>query len=115
MKSFFRLFVLLVGSLSSSAQNLIVSNDTTICLGGTATLSATPSGGGYGTDSYTFQLYPYSPEPYGGGTGIIFGSNGDDQIAGPFPVGFTFCFFNQNYSQFWVGSNGWIGFTYNPA
>ena len=115
MKSFFRLFVLLVGSLSSSAQNLIVSNDTTICLGGTATLSATPSGGGYGTDSYTFQLYPYSPEPYGGGTGIIFGSNGDDQIAGPFPLGFTFCFFNQNFTQFWVGSNGWIGFTYNPA
>ena len=97
------------------SQNLIVSNDTTICIGGTATLVATPSGGGYGTDSYTFQIISYAPETYSGGTGIIFDGNGDDRIAGPFDLGFSFCFFNQYYTQFWVGSNGWIGFTYNAA
>lgn len=97
------------------AQNLIVSNDTTICIGGSASLTATPTGTGYGTDSYTFQVIPYQPESYFGGTGITFGSNGDDQIAGPFNIGFTFCFFNQNYTGFWVGSNGWIGFTFNAA
>ncbi|MBE0649167.1 MAG: hypothetical protein IH596_15450 [Bacteroidales bacterium] len=97
------------------AQTLVVSNDTTICIGGTASLVATPGIGGYGTDSYTFQIIPYAPEAYSGGTGITFNGNGDDQIAGPFDIGFSFCFFNQYYTQFYVGSNGWIGFTYNAA
>jgi hypothetical protein len=30
---------------------------------------------------------------------------------GPFNIGFTFCFFGQTYTQFWVGSNGWISFS----
>ncbi|MEI6898690.1 MAG: PKD-like domain-containing protein [Bacteroidota bacterium] len=94
---------------------LVVNPDTTICLGGTATLTGQNTGGGYGTNSYSFQLYPYSPEPYTGGTAVTFGSNQDDQIAGPFDIGFTFCFFNATYSQFYIGTNGWIGFTYNSA
>ena len=35
----------------------------------------------------------------------------DDSQQGPFNVGFTFCFFGQTYTQFWVGSNGWISFS----
>jgi len=105
----------LLCTVAGHSQNLIVSNDTTICIGGSASLTATPTGTGYGTDSYTFQVIPYQPESYFGGTGITFGSNGDDQIAGPYNIGFTFCFFNQNYTEFWVGSNGWVGFTYNAA
>ena len=35
----------------------------------------------------------------------------DDSQQGPFQIGFNFCFFGQTYTQFWVGSNGWISFT----
>ena len=35
----------------------------------------------------------------------------DDSQQGPFNIGFTFCFFGQTYTQFYVGSNGWISFT----
>ena len=100
-------------SVAGNSQDLTVSNDTTICIGGTASLLATPQGSGFGTESYTFETIPYQPESYFGGTGITFDGNGDDRIAGPFNIGFTFCFFSQNYTQFWVGSNGWVGFTYN--
>lgn len=37
-------------------------------------------------------------------------SLGDDQIAGPFSIGFDFTFFNEVYSQFWISSNGFISF-----
>jgi gliding motility-associated-like protein len=39
---------------------------------------------------------------------------GDDEIAGPFPIGFNFSFFGSNYTQFYIGSNGWISFSPNP-
>jgi len=35
----------------------------------------------------------------------------DDSQAGPFNIGFTFCFYGQTYTQFYIGSNGWISFT----
>lgn len=35
----------------------------------------------------------------------------DDSQQGPFNIGFTFCFYGQTYTQFWVGSNGWISFS----
>ena len=34
----------------------------------------------------------------------------DDQIIGPFNIGFEFSFFNNNYSEFWISSNGYISF-----
>ena len=36
---------------------------------------------------------------------------GDDTQQGPFNIGFTFCYFGQTYTQFWVGSNGWVSFS----
>jgi len=35
----------------------------------------------------------------------------DDSQQGPFQIGFNFCFFGTTYTQFYVGSNGWISFT----
>jgi hypothetical protein len=35
----------------------------------------------------------------------------DDSQQGPFNIGFNFCFFGQTYTQFWIGSNGWISFS----
>ena len=34
----------------------------------------------------------------------------DDSQQGPFNIGFNFCFFGTTYTQFYVGSNGWISF-----
>ena len=35
----------------------------------------------------------------------------DDSQQGPFQIGFNFCFFGTTYTQFWIGSNGWISFS----
>ncbi len=35
----------------------------------------------------------------------------DDVVSGALPIGFTFNFFGVNYTQFYAGSNGWIGFS----
>jgi hypothetical protein len=43
-------------------------------------------------------------------TGTVIPSS-DDATHGPFNIGFTFNFFGNNYTQFYVGSNGWIGFS----
>ena len=38
----------------------------------------------------------------------------DDDVAGPFPIGFTFKFFGKNFTEFYIGANGWISFDPNP-
>ena len=35
---------------------------------------------------------------------------GDDEVLGPFNIGFPFSFYNQVYHQFWISSNGFISF-----
>ncbi len=47
-------------------------------------------------------------------TGTVISSS-DDVTHGPFNIGFTFTFFGINYTQFYVGSNGWIGFSANQT
>jgi len=39
---------------------------------------------------------------------------GDDDVEGPFPIGFTFNFFGSPFTQFYIGANGWLSFTPNP-
>jgi hypothetical protein len=36
---------------------------------------------------------------------------GDDNVVGPFPIGFDFHYYWYDVSQFWVGSNGWMKFS----
>ena len=94
-----------------------------VCYGNSVTLEAVVTGTSYGTDSYTFEVYPYNPEPFTGGTSVIpdfthcvsLAGGKDDCWAGPYDIGFTFCFFNNNYTQFYIGSNGWISFTLPPG
>lgn len=61
------------------------------------------------TDPYdvTFPSYT-TAAAFNSGTVI---SSSDDATHGPFNIGFTFNFFGNNYTQFYVGSNGWIGFS----
>jgi gliding motility-associated-like protein len=39
---------------------------------------------------------------------------GDDDVEGPFPIGFSFRFFGTNFTQFYIGANGWMSFDPNP-
>jgi gliding motility-associated-like protein len=83
------------------------------CGVGTTTLTANLSQCGVGgpTPNQTTN-YSVSPIPYVNQTNTgnqLFMT--DDSQQGPFNIGFTFCFFGQTYTQFWVGSNGWISFS----
>lgn len=49
----------------------------------------------------------YSPLP-GSGTALILG---DDQVSGVLPIGFTFTFFGNTYTDLYVSSNGFITFS----
>jgi gliding motility-associated-like protein len=48
-----------------------------------------------------------------GEIGIPVSGMGDDEVKGPFPIGFSFMFFGNIYTQFYVGANGWISFSPN--
>ena len=89
-----------------SWSQLSVGNDQTICLGDIATVIGTtsiqPS-----TDSYQVTNINFAPEIISGASISL----GDDDVQGPFPLGFTFKFYGNNYTDFYVGSNGWIGFS----
>ena len=88
------------------------------CLGNSTTLTAVVTSTDYGTDSYSFQVIPYAPMDTTTGTPLdqtlthCSSTNGgkDDCWGGPYNIGFNFCFFSQLYTNFFVGSNGWIGF-----
>jgi hypothetical protein len=60
------------------------------------------------TSVYSISEPTYSAQPYNVGTII---PSSDDATHGPFNIGFTFKYFNNFYTQFYVGSNGWIGFS----
>jgi len=36
---------------------------------------------------------------------------GDDQFDGPFPIGFSFPFYGQTFTEFYISSNGWLSFS----
>jgi gliding motility-associated-like protein len=60
------------------------------------------------TTTYTVAQVPFAPQPTVGATNVTLS---DDSQAGPFNIGFTFCFFGNSYNQFWIGSNGWVSFS----
>jgi hypothetical protein len=41
-------------------------------------------------------------------------SMGDESVRGPYALGFDFPYYDNNYSQIWVSSNGWVSFN-NPG
>lgn len=55
----------------------------------------------------TYPSYPSSIS-YNSGTVV---SSSDDIVTGPYNIGFNFKFFGNTYTQFYICSNGWIGFT----
>jgi gliding motility-associated-like protein len=61
--------------------------------------------------TYTIGTIPFAPMPYAGTSLTGQFSGADDGVAGPYPIGFSFCYFGNNYTQFWVGTNGWVSFS----
>ncbi len=59
------------------------------------------------TTSYSVTNIPFAPYTNTG----TFVNLTDDSQSGALPIGFTFCFFGNTYTQFYIGSNGWISFT----
>lgn len=59
------------------------------------------------TNTYTVSQIPFNPSP-AQGTQVALT---DDSNTGALNIGFNFCFFGNNYSQFYISSNGWIGFS----
>lgn len=82
------------------------------CGVGSTTLTADLSQCGPGnnpnqTTNYTVANIPYIAQTNTGNQLFMT----DDSQQGPFNIGFTFCFFGTTYTQFYVGSNGWISFS----
>ncbi|MCC7302364.1 MAG: gliding motility-associated C-terminal domain-containing protein [Bacteroidia bacterium] len=94
-----------------------VDKDTTLCSPQPVTLTANVNipGANYATTSYSVGSIPYTPDPYNGGTPLVWQTNGDDEVHGPFNIGFTFCFMGSPRTQFYIGINGWVGFANGPT
>jgi gliding motility-associated-like protein len=60
------------------------------------------------TNTYGVVNIPFAPQPTVGATSVVMS---DDSGTGALPIGFTFCFFGNTYTQFYIGSNGWISFS----
>lgn len=60
------------------------------------------------TEVYTVNTIPYSPYPWVGANSFVVTS--DDIWSPAYPIPFKFCFFDQSYDQFVIGSNGQISF-----
>lgn len=80
----------------------------------TTTLTADLSQCGAGTNPNATTNYQNTQIPYvaqtNTGTSLTMT---DDSQQGPFNIGFTFCFFGNTFTQFYIGSNGWISFSPN--
>ena len=83
----------------------ITATPTSVCSGSPVQLNATASGSTYTT--YNVTAIPYAPLT---GTATNVALN-DDAMSAVKPIGFTFNFFGQNYTNFYICSNGYITFS----
>lgn len=66
-----------------------------------------------GAATYTVGAIPYTPFPYNAGTSVIV--NQDDVWSTVIDLPFTFCFFDQPYTQAVIGANGLVSFDITEA
>ena len=100
----------------------VVVPDTTICAGDTVRLGValTNPPPSQCVQGYTVASIPYAtinglgttitPVSYVDAFGGTYAT--DNGTAGPYGIGFSFPFYCQNFSQFYVNSNGWLTFQY---
>ena len=96
---------------SQSNVVLCLGQDATICPVQTVTINDCGNVGGgsaAGSAQYIASNIPYAPDPFNIGTPITLS---DDAVSPVQNIGFSFCFFGNSYTQFYVSSNGWVGFS----
>lgn len=106
MKRYLLLLFILGASHLTRAQSIYAGPDTVACPGN-ITLNATVTGNSTG-NSYNITQIPYVPYSYTTGSLV---SLSDDAISGVLPIGFTFSFMGNNFTQFYIGSNGYVSFS----
>jgi gliding motility-associated-like protein len=74
---------------------------------GPVTLNATVANVVSSNNYSVTQLGAFTPEAIGGTMVTL----SDDAVSAALPIGFTFCYFNNTYTQFYIGSNGWVSFS----
>ncbi|MBL4754620.1 MAG: SprB repeat-containing protein, partial [Flavobacteriales bacterium] len=79
-------------------------DDVLLCKGSSTMVHANVDAGD--CNAYVVAQVPYAPVG-GSGTSITLG---DDALSAALPLGFSFNFFCNNYSNFYISSNGYIGF-----
>lgn len=110
MKHVYALIWMLVSTISYSQYCPALGPDQILPCGvNSTTLTADLSQCGAGsnpnqTTSYAVSTIPYVMQT---NTGTLVQLS-DDSQSGTFNIGFTFCFYGQTYTQFRIGSNGWI-------
>ena len=106
MRILFFLLAIILVNIESAYSQIDAGDDITICEIQSVDLSADYTPNSVGTNDYVLENVPYTSEAYSGTIVNMF----DDSEMGPFDIGFDFCFFGEVYSQFCIGSNGWITF-----
>ena len=109
------LLMVLTTSLSFTQFCPYLGNDQLLSCGiNSTTLTADLSQCGVGginpnqTTNYGVSNIAYSPDSYTNGNSVFLG---DDAISNSIPIGFNFCYFGQTYTNFYIGSNNWVGFS----
>lgn len=104
-KALLALVILFSAGLGYSQPTFNIVEDT-IYQGCDSTISLSLFADSLKSTTYTYDTLPYYFHT-AGGTSI---NMNDDQVQGPFSVGFNVSWFCGNYGQFYICSNGWIGF-----
>ncbi len=105
---------LLLGAFKYGQAQITAGPGQSICVPNCATLNATYTQT-FSTSSYSVASIPYAPDPFNVGTALTWQSNGDDEVHGPYNIGFDFCFMGFTRQQFYIGINGWVGFSNGPT
>ena len=119
MKHVYTIIMLLIGIIAYTQYCPALGPDQILPCGVTnATITADLSQCGAGsnpnaTTAYTVSQISYAPQT---NTGTLV-PLGDDTQSGTFNIGFTFCYYGTTYTQFRIGSNGWVslGATAQPV
>jgi gliding motility-associated-like protein len=96
----------MASSLWGQTNYINAGNDTVVCAGSvtlTATVTDIPQ-----STAYTISNIPYNPFSFT--TGTVLPVPVDDQYSGIIPIGFTFCYYGNPYTQLLISTNNYLHF-----
>jgi len=101
---------IMLSSIAAAQSCATVNSATVTCTTPCATLTANnPFPPLAATTTYAVSSIPYTPQSYTAGTNA-FPTSRDDEFSPLVPIGFTFCYFGNSYTQVCVGANGQVNF-----